>query len=167
MTEKTKNILSAFVAWLVAAWVFFFTRNIKSGAGGLIKPQFIPRVVAVLLIVIGIVLFISGLRYRVSDNEKENNKKEKESKKDIPIIERLTPLLTLILIFFFLFLMKPLGFTITATIYLTLQMTLLSGDFSWKSWLKYFIIALVASIAIFFIFRYGFKLKLPINKWKF
>ena len=31
MTEKTKNILSAFVAWLVAAWVFFFTRNIKEG----------------------------------------------------------------------------------------------------------------------------------------
>lgn len=167
LTEKMKGFLSSAVAWAAAAWIFLFTRNLSSGTNDLIKPAFVPRVVAVGLVLLGIGLFIQALRIKVSDEEKKALEEKKTERKEIPLIERLTPFLTLVLIFLFLFFLKKVGFTVCATVYLTLQMTLLSGNFSWKSWLKYFVIALVASVAILFIFRYGFKLKLPVNQWKF
>lgn len=167
LTEKMKGFLSSAVAWAAAAWIFLFTRNLSSGTNDLIKPAFVPRVVAVGLVLLGIGLFIQALRINVSDEEKKALEEKKTERKEIPLIERLTPFLTLVLIFLFLFFLKKVGFTVCATVYLTLQMTLLSGNFSWKSWLKYFVIALVASVAILFIFRYGFKLKLPVNQWKF
>lgn len=167
MTERLKGFISAAVAWAVALWIFIFTRNLSSGTNDLIKPEFVPRVIAVGLIALGIGMFIQGLKTKVTEKERKALEDKKAERRAIPLIERLTPLLTLVLIFLFLFFLKKIGFTICATIYLTMQMTLLSGDFSLKSWLKYFIIALAASVAILFVFRYGFKLKLPVNAWKF
>lgn len=167
MTEKIKGFVSSAVAWAVAAWIFIFTRNLSSGTNNLIKPEFIPRVVAIGLILLGIGMFIQALRMKVSEEEKKALAEKKAARKELPLIERLIPLLTLALIFLFLLLLRKLGFTVCATLYLTLQMTLLSGDFSLKSWLKYFAVALISSVAILLIFRYGFKLKLPVNAWKF
>lgn len=167
MTEKTKSFISAAVAWAVAAWVFIFTSNLKSGTDGLIRPEYIPRLVAVLLIILGIGMFIQGLRAKTTAEEKQALLEKKQERKKLPLIERLTPFITLVLVFLFLLFIRRVGFTVCATVYLTLQMTLLSGDFSLKSWIKYFIIALTASVAILFIFRYGFRLKLPVNKFKF
>lgn len=167
MTERLKGFISAAVAWAVALWVFIFTRNLSSGTNDLIKPEFVPRVIAFGLIILGIGMFIQALKTKVTEEERKALEEKKAERRATPLVERLTPLLTLVLIFLFLFFLKKIGFTVCATVYLTLQMTLLSGDFSLKSWLKYFVIALVVSVAILFIFRYGFKLKLPVNAWKF
>ena len=167
MTERLKGFISAAVAWAVALWIFVFTRNLSSGTNDLIKPEFVPRVIALGLIILGIDMFIQALKTKVTEEERKALEEKKAERRATPLVERLTPLLTLVLIFLFLFFLKKIGFTVCATVYLTLQMTLLSGDFSLKSWLKYFIIALVVSVAILFIFRYGFKLKLPVNAWKF
>lgn len=167
MTEKMKGFISSAVVWAVAVWIFIFTRNLSTGTNDLIKPDFIPRVVAIGLIILGAGMFIQALRTTTGEEERKAAEEKKAAERELPLIERLTPLLTLVLIFLFLLLLRKMGFTICATLYLTLQMTLLSGDFSWKSWLKYFIVAAVVSVAILFIFRYGFKLKLPVNAWKF
>lgn len=167
MTERLKGFISAAVAWAAALWVFIFTRNLSSGTNDLIKPEFVPRVIALGLIILGIGMFIQALKTKVTEEERKALEEKKAERRATPLVERLTPLLTLVLIFLFLFFLKKIGFTVCATVYLTLQMTLLSGDFSLKSWLKYFVIALVVSVAILFIFRYGFKLKLPVNAWKF
>lgn len=167
MTERLKGFISAAVAWAAALWIFIFTRNLSSGTNDLIKPEFVPRVIALGLIILGIGMFIQALKTKVTEEERKALEEKKAERRATPLVERLTPLLTLVLIFLFLFFLKKIGFTVCATVYLTLQMTLLSGDFSLKSWLKYFVIALVVSVAILFIFRYGFKLKLPVNAWKF
>ena len=167
MTERLKGFISAAVAWAVALWVFIFTRNLSSGTNDLIKPEFVPRVIALGLIILGIGMFIQALKTKVTEEERKALEEKKAERRATPLVEWLTPLLTLVLIFLFLFFLKKIGFTVCATVYLTLQMTLLSGDFSLKSWLKYFVIALVVSVAILLIFRYGFKLKLPVNAWKF
>lgn len=167
MTERLKGFISAAVAWAVALWIFIFTHNLSSGTNDLIKPEFVPRVIALGLIILGIGMFIQALKTKVTEEERKALEEKKAERRATPLVERLTPLLTLVLIFLFLFFLKKIGFTVCATVYLTLQMTLLSGDFSLKSWLKYFVIALVVSVAILFIFRYGFKLKLPVNAWKF
>lgn len=167
MTERLKGFISAAVAWAAALWVFIFTRNLSSGTNDLIKPEFVPRVIALGLIILGIGMFIQALKTKVTEEERKALEEKKAERRATPLVEWLTPLLTLVLIFLFLFFLKKIGFTVCATVYLTLQMTLLSGDFSLKSWLKYFVIALVVSVAILFIFRYGFKLKLPVNAWKF
>lgn len=167
MTKKLKDLLSALVSWFVAGWVFVCTRDLKSGTSGLIRPEFIPRVVAIILFVLGAMMFINGIRSKVSEDEKKTIQEKKSAMKAEPFWERFTPTITLLLILLFLLSMKSVGITISATVYLTLQMTLLSGDFSLKSWLKYFLISVVTSLAVLFIFRYGFLLKLPVNKWGF
>ncbi len=167
MSKKVKQILSAIVAWIFAAWIFVFTANLTSGTNSLIRPEYVPRLVAVLLIVFGIIMFIDGIRTPVTDAEKQVLEREKEAKKQMPIIERFTPILTLVLITLFLLSLRPVGFTVSAAVYLTLQMTLLSGDFSLKSWIKYAVIGVVSAVLIFFIFRQGFSLKIPINSLGF
>ena len=147
MTERLKGFISAAVAWAMALWIFIFTRKLSSGTNDLIKPEFVPRVIALGLIILGIGMFIQALKTKVTEEERKALEEKKAERRATPLVEWLTPLLTLVLI--------------------PLQMTLLSGDFSLKSWLKYFVIALVVSVAILFIFRYGFKLKLPVNAWKF
>ncbi len=163
MTSKKKAILSAVFTWAVAIWVFITTSSLHSGSDSLIRPEYIPRVVASVLIVLGIGIFIQGMREKVSDKEKAEIAEKKEERKSEPLIKTLTPLLTFILIFLFLFFLKHIGITLSALWFLTVQMTLLSGDFSWKSWVRYFVIALISSVMILFIFRYGFKLKIPVN----
>ena len=148
MTERLKGFISAAVAWAVALWIFIFTRNLSSGTNDLIKPEFVPRVIALGLIILGIGMFIQALKTKVTEEERKALEEKKAERRATPLVEWLTPLLTLVLIFLFLFFLKKIGFTVCATVYLTLQMTLLSGDFSLKSWLKYFVIALVVSVAI-------------------
>ncbi len=167
MTNRNKSFISAAVAWGVAAWVFIFTAGLQTGAAGLIRPEFIPRVVALLLIILGIGMFIQGLRTPVTDEEKKMLAEKKTVAANTPLIVRLTPTLTLVFIFLFLLGLKTLGITVCTTLYLTAQMALLSGDFHWKSWLKYFIIGLITAVTVLLIFRYGFQLKLPVNNLGF
>ena len=167
MTTKLKHFLSAGVAWLAAIWIFVFTMNLSSGSGSIIGPSYVPRLVALLLCVLGIGMFLQGMRTPVTAEEKETIAAKKAARKGTPLIERLTPVLTLALITLFLFALRPIGFTTSATVYLTLQMKLLSGDFKWKSWLKYAIIGVVCAVVILLLFRYGFSLKLPVNSLGF
>ena len=68
---------------------------------------------------------------------------------------------TLVLVAAYIFIMSEVGFTISTFIFLTLQITLLSTDFSAKSWLKSLLIALVASVSIYLIFGCAFSLAVP------
>ena len=68
------------------------------------------------------------------------------------LFQRITMPITLVLVAAYIFIMSEVGFTISTFIFLTLQITLLSTDFSAKSWLKSLLIALVASVSIYLIF---------------
>ena len=57
--------------------------------------------------------------------------------------------------------MPEIGFVISTIIFLTFQITLLSTDLSFNSWVKNLIIALIAAIAIYIIFGCAFGLAVP------
>ncbi len=68
---------------------------------------------------------------------------------------------TLAFIFCYIFAMPRVGFTISTFFFLTLQITLLSTDFSAKSWMKSLVISLIASVGIYLIFGCAFGLAVP------
>ena len=77
------------------------------------------------------------------------------------LFQKITMPITLVLVAAYIFIMSEIGFTISTFIFLTLQITLLSTDFSAKSWLKSLLIALVASVSIYLIFGCAFSLAVP------
>ena len=79
----------------------------------------------------------------------------------------LTPWVSFAYIALYISLMRPFGFTLASVVYLTLQIPLLSVDFSKKSWLKALIIGIITSVVVFLIFAKGFGLRLPTNGWGF
>ena len=63
-------------------------------------------------------------------------------------------------IFFFILLIKPLGFAISATIYLFIQFSLLAPPGKRKLWL-FAIIAVAVGFGAYVLFRYAIRINLP------
>ena len=87
MTERLKGFISAAVAWAVALWVFIFTRNLSSGTNDLIKPEFVPRVIALGLIILGIGMFIQALKTKVTEEERKALEEKKAERRATPLGE--------------------------------------------------------------------------------
>lgn len=168
----------------MAAGVFFYiiTFGTKSFTTGTIKADTIPKALAVILFGLGVCIVLrwviitrknqkAGQSAPEMDNASESAAAddpaaEKPSRKNA-IYQKATTPITLVLIFLYIFIMNQLGFVISTVLYLSAQITLLSTELSWKSFLKSFVVALIAAILIFLIFGKAFKLPLPINDFGF
>jgi len=83
------------------------------------------------------------------------------------LFKAITPWVSFIYIGLYIYLMRKIGFVLSSTLYLTLQIPLLSVDMSRKSYLKAFIIGVITAVVVFLIFAKGFGLRLPTNDWGF
>ncbi len=69
--------------------------------------------------------------------------------------------ISLLLIALFIALMRPLGFALSAALYLFLQFSMLSPSSRRRPHLMHAVLAIGVSVIIFTLFRYGFGLMLP------
>lgn len=167
------DLISGVVIMVLAAFFYWTTFGTKSFLGtgrGRTAPDTIPKIVAVAMFVLGIIIAVKWVI-----EWKKGTLKPRESTDDVKDCEGMTPKqietrhlfqkitmpITLVLIFFYIFAMPKVGFTISTFFFLTLQITLLSIDFSKKSWIKSLMIALIASIGIYIIFGCAFGLAVP------
>lgn len=121
-----------------------------------IGPDFMPTVVGVATLIMSAALLIislKGLKARAA--EAESNPPAQCDYKRM--------LLSLILILIYVFALKPVGFIITTLVYLPIQMYVLADadHRSKKDIIMLLVIDVVFTIAVFFLFRYGFKIVLP------
>ena len=72
-------------------------------------------------------------------------------------------LISLILILVYVFALKPMGFIVTTLVYLPIQMYVLADaeHRTRKDIIVLLVIDVIFTIAVFFLFRYGFKIVLP------
>lgn len=174
--NKKKNftdLISGIVIMALAAFFFWTTFGTKSFLGtgrGRTAPDTIPKIVAVAMFVIGAAIvvrwFIQARRGKLEPVAKEDDSADcegmtEEQIKTRHLLQKITMPVTIVLIFCYIFLMPRIGFTISTFFFLTLQITLLSIDFSAKSWIKNILIALVASVGIYLIFGCAFALAVP------
>lgn len=118
-----------------------------------VGPDFMPLCVGYLTLVLAVALTVLSLK-----SLKENKGKTYEEDENKPDYKRV--LISFVLILIYVFVMKPVGFIISTIVYLPLQMYTLAPTEGRKP-VFLTIISIVFTLAVFFLFRYGFKIVLP------
>ena len=147
-------VVSIFFMVLSAVMIYAATLLPKSTVME-IGPDFMPTVVGVVTFILSTALLIislKGLKSRVAEAE-ANPPAECDYKR---------MLISLVLILIYVFALK-LGFIVTTLIYLPIQMYVLADaeHRGKKDIIMLLIIDVVFTFAVFFLFRYGFKIVLP------
>ena len=168
MKRHHLNILYAGGLIGVGIFTIYTIRNVKK-IGRLIDlgAAFFPRLLAGILIAMCLALIIISLRNakrNVDEDEDEADAEfdpRSENATDArDFITRHTQLLSIALIFIYVFLFQRLGFIVSSAIYLFAQMNILTKASRIEA-LLLFVIACVAPLATYFIFTRGFNLMLP------
>lgn len=173
-SDLASGIFTIAVALLAFGTTFSHSASSLQSAVG---PVTVPRLVSGLIMLLGAVLivrhFVKNHRTNAgpdgqgkTDSTAEKAQQEETADK-MKVFRVITPWCCFLLIAIYIFLMRKIGFTLASTFYLTLQIPLLSVDFSKKSFLKAFVIGVIASAIVFLIFAQGFGLQLPTNGWGF
>ena len=151
---RNKEILSGAFLVILSVILLFSTESFNtSSISAYGNPATVPRIILALLAVISVMILISG----ILKVQKEGDTDE-SAKPDMN--ERLPFILTFILIAVYILSVSILGYIVSTTIYLFLQIFILSC-FSKKRLVLNVIIAIGTSVIVFCIFRYGFDVFLP------
>lgn len=154
MLKKYGDIISGVFFLLFSAIIFIASYSIKtvsiSNVG--VSSAFMPRCISVIFALVSITIICSGVKKL---RETKDAFAEKGQKSNTWAV-----VCTLGLIALYIAFLNILGFIITTSIYLFLQFTLLSDKTSRKP-LVFGLVAIIASVAIYYVFVSGFQLMLP------
>lgn len=169
--ELFEGLAAGIFTMLIAALGYLATLNgVKTFSNSSIGPVTIPRIICAVIFFLGIIQVCRWfLRDRKLLKKEEMPVQQELTDEEVIILayRKFTPILSFLIIALYIYLMRTCGFVIASTIYLTLQIPLLSTDLSLKSFVKAFAIGAIASTVIFLIFGKGFQLRLPKGKWGF
>lgn len=154
MKRHSRELMVGALILIVGALYFGMTLNIPAKGG--IDARFVPFLLSGALFILGILQVISALRMK-KRLEVSGASDVEESEK----IDMLTVLKTIVLIVIYIAFLKMIGFIIMSALYLFFQFIVLTPADKKKNHIVYAIIAVVSSVCIFLIFRYGFDLMLP------
>ncbi len=148
-------ITGLFYTALGAATIYFATQLPKSRVMK-IGPDFMPMVIGVLILVLALMLLFQSLK-----NFKANAEKAESMPPDTADYKRV--LASLVLVVIYVNILAPVGFILSTLCYLFLQIVVLAPNDrrNSKNILMYAVIDVIFVFAVFFLFRYGFKIVLP------
>ena len=137
-----------------------------------VGPRFFPQLILIVLMALSLMILIPDIpRGRKRLKELGDEPVQEQSRQESAgLVRRLMNAvenkptvrtwISILGIFLFILLMKPLGFAISGAIYLFLQFTLLAPREKRKIWL-YAILAIVISFGAYWVFRYAIQISLP------
>lgn len=145
-----------FMSFSVAMLVL--STQIKKSKIMAIGPEFMPKVIATIMLILSIALLVSTIsqhKVRVAEAEAMGSKK----------VDYKRVIYSLLLVLSFVLALKPVGFTLTSLLFLPLEMFVLAPDEerTKKDAIKYVIISTIFTFIVYFLFRYGFKILLPVG----
>lgn len=162
------DIVAGLVFLGIASVLFFGTLNVKSSSSsGEIGSAFFPRFVAVILILSAILPLYTGIkRYRLGDIDNHEMKYPVDDRESLKGLNKLTEnhpkALTILLIAVYSIIMEKVGFIISTTSYLFLQMIVLSQPKE-RNYILFAIISLAMPIFMYWIFATVFETFLPLG----
>ncbi|MDP0927136.1 tripartite tricarboxylate transporter TctB family protein [Paracoccus onubensis] len=167
--SRTKGLVVG-ATMLLTGLIYFLLAARIPGSGG-VDASFFPHMLSIGMILLGAIHLFQSWRQPIAAMPQEmsgdiiEQARGAAEDEDAPAGEMapdyLSVVLSLLLIGFFVLLMRPIGFIFAASIYLFLQIALLSPSGKPIPWLRLALMAVVVSATIFFLFRYGFSLMLP------
>ena len=159
MLRKYRDAMIGGIVVILAVALFLASLTIQSLSLNLIKADFFPKLDAVLLGVLGLILLGDGVKKarRAGDEPSEE-----------PRTKGLTPgtrcmLETLALIAVYIFCLEPVGFMISTFVYLVVQMLVLADDGHRrkKDPILFIIISAIVAVGVYMLFTRAFYLMLP------
>ena len=148
--------------------MFIATFNIEALTDSRVGADFMPKIIAVLIAIMSIPVIVNGFKREkviesdgksaVSDDSEvsvSEAKEETDNEKSY-----ISLVLTIILLFVYLFLIPIIGFLIATSAYLIIQMLLFS-EWTIRNAIRYAIISIVTSTIVYFVFRNAFYVMLP------
>ena len=159
MAQKYSDVFSGVILLMAAVGMFVTTYSFEALTVSKVGPEFMPRVIALLIAVTSIAMIVSA--FNKMRREKIENAQILDEEMDSSGEKSYTSVLVSVLLMVGYFVLMPyIGFLIMTTIYLFLQMLLLS-DKSNKKIVLFFAISIVSSLVTYFIFRSIFYVMLP------
>ncbi|MBO1537956.1 tripartite tricarboxylate transporter TctB family protein [Pseudomonas sp. OA65] len=153
MDSYKRNELIAGLAML-GAGIAYLVLTLNLPRRGTVDAAFVPWILAIALCLLGALQLWA---WRKLPN-KSAEPTEKSEAIDYPTVIK-----SLALVLLYTVLMEPVGFVITTVLYLYAQFIVLTPADEKVKHLRYALIAVVSSVLIFYIFRHGFDLLLPVG----
>ncbi len=157
MTEKKRNLICSILFFIIGLFLYFEASQIHAIMAKDLGSGFFPKVVAVAMIIIAVVEFI----YTFLFSTPQENKKENTEDQDVKGL-----ILTILCMAGYGFLLDELGFIISSSLYLFLQMTVLSTQKNRKLPL-FAVISILSTLAIYGVFVYLIGMPLPVGILEF
>lgn len=117
-----------------------------------------PQLISIAICIISIFIIVNGFRGSRSSNAGQEDKEQDGEQEDCPNYLPVT--FSVVLMIVYLVFMTLVGFLIMTTLYLFLQMYVLS-DYAKKKIPMFIIISIISSGAIYYVFRTIFHVMLP------
>ncbi|WP_339479862.1 MULTISPECIES: tripartite tricarboxylate transporter TctB family protein [unclassified Pseudomonas] len=153
MDSYKRNELIAGVAML-GAGVAYLVLTLNLPRRGLVDAAFVPWVLAVALCLLGALQLWAWRKLP----DKSPEPAQKPESIDYPTVFK-----SLALVLLFTALLETVGFVIMTVLYLYAQFIVLTPAEQKVKHLQYALIAVVSAVLIFYIFRHGFDLLLPVG----
>ncbi|WP_434704403.1 tripartite tricarboxylate transporter TctB family protein [Pseudomonas sp. Z1-12] len=153
MDSYKRNELIAGLAML-GAGIAYLILTMNLPRRGTVDAAFVPWVLAVALCLLGALQLWAWRKLP----DKSAEPAEKPEAIDYPTVIK-----SVALVLLYTALMEPVGFVITTVLYLYAQFIVLTPADEKVKHLRYALIAVVSSVLIFYIFRHGFDLLLPVG----
>jgi len=154
---KYKDLIGGLFFLALAAFIYALSYQLHMTKADPLGPQFVPRLVALLMAVLALVSVIRSL-VRLKKSASKSTRDQEAGLLDIPPLLMTAGLLVAYSIFF-----DKLGFIIVSAIYLFIQIYLVSPaeERSKKNLVINAVVAVVAPIALYYLFYYAFRIFLP------
>ena len=153
MTEKKKNIICSALFFLFGAFLMYESLPIKPMVGKDLGSGYVPKIVAVAIMIVAAVEMFLSLRDK--PGEEEEKQEESSGTSDMR-----GGLLTIALICAYVALYGELGFVISTALYLFLQMNIFSTKENRKIVL-YAVVSIAATLIIYVVFNNIIGMQLP------
>ena len=163
--DREKELIAAGLLTLVAFALFIGLFTIQQRTSSIIGPRFMPIIVIIALLTCAMIIALSALRIPKSTQDiqkkgtDQKNTVEKLSIMDL-IFDRYASVVMWGVLVAYAFCLKPLGF-ILSSVALVFILCLLLAPKNERHYVKFFILALVSSVIIYFVFVKLFLLILP------
>ena len=153
--SKQKELASSIFFLVLGVALFIGSFFVNRLAGSNVGPEFLPRIIGVLMSGMSLSLLISAIKMPSEKTEKSVLKttffQKCANNRDV---------VTILLIMAYVFSIETLGFILSTILYLFLQMTLFR-DRTKKIIISNLIISVIATVIVYCIFVMGLNLLLP------
>lgn len=153
--KRYRDLILGVVMLALSGFYLFFATQIKTRpklTPSYANAQIIPVMLGILLAILSVICIIQGAKRakRLAGQEKEKVDK----------VGLTTVTLTFAVIIGYILIMPEVGFILSTIVYLFAQMSILAPD-NKRNYLLFAIVAVVFTVAVYFIFRAGLQQLLP------